>query len=147
MIHDKGRIAAALLDIVTDARRGFAVTLTDEERELLRNRHHDDDTGSAVVYAAGESEEALQEFELLAALDALEHFTGDMRMIVERRKNAAYLQGLEVYYRMAELAKEPEHAALIRHVTAMREAHVASYGFEIPEEGSGVSHHPHYLKE
>jgi hypothetical protein len=40
---------------------------------------------------------------------------------------------LEIYYAAVELAKDPEHAHLIRYVEQMRAVYRRDFGREIPE--------------
>jgi hypothetical protein len=55
-----------------------------------------------------------------------------VQLFCERRMEEAYRKALDVYYTAEELARNPEHAELLPHVDAMRQAHEAQYGRPIP---------------
>jgi hypothetical protein len=75
---------------------------------------------------------SLEDFENLAVIEALESLADDVHTAVEEARETAYQQALKVYYAAEELARDPEHAELIAHVEAMRQAHQNSYGRPIP---------------
>lgn len=77
---------------------------------------------------------SLEDFENLAVIEALESLADDVHTAVEEARETAYQQALDVYYAAEELARDPEHAELISHVEAMRQAHQNSYGRPIPSK-------------
>lgn len=124
---------AALLRVAADGAKSFDAILTAAERAALRNKP--DDRGSSIVYSAAEREEALSDFDTLAAMDALETLADDISTIVDRRMEAAHQKALEIYYVTEELSRDPdhpEHAVLIEHVEKMRNAHWEQFGRPIP---------------
>jgi hypothetical protein len=119
------------LRVLSETAAAFQAQLSDDERALLATENADD-TGASIVYAADERDQALADFELLAAVDAAEALARDIRAFCDRRLEEAYRSALEVYYTAEELARDPEHAELVVHVEAMRRAHLEQYGRAIP---------------
>jgi tRNA A37 threonylcarbamoyladenosine dehydratase len=122
---------AAIMLRVSEITTTFEATLTPEERLELKRRT-EDDKGSTVVYSTADREQAMNDFEMLAAADALESLAGQIQTVVDRKMEKLYQQALEVYYAAEELAKDPEHADVQAHVEAMQRAHVSQYGRPIP---------------
>ena len=127
--------AAAILKLVAQASATFQETLTPEERALLQPRPDAKDLPPA--YASEEGSLAESDFELEAASDAMGTLADQIHLVIERRQQAAYEEGLRVYYIAEELARDPEHAELIPHVEAMQRAHEAQYGRPIPPKKEG----------
>jgi hypothetical protein len=123
--------AEAILKTVAEVSATFQKTLTPEERALM-NRPLDGGDELPAAYAAEEGELAESDFELASAAEALRTLAGQIESVIDRRMQAAYAEGLRVYYVAEELARDPEHAELIPHVEAMRNAHQAQYGRPIP---------------
>ena len=73
-----------------------------------------------------------EEFEWAAVADGLESLAHDLSATIERKRNEALQMALQIYYRAEELSHDPEHADLIPHVEAMREAYQRQYGKPIP---------------
>ena len=124
----------AILKTVAAASATFQQALTPEERTLIEQRREPeaDEDGLPAAYAAEEGDLAESDFELATAADALRTLAGQIESVIERRMQAAYEEGLRVYYVAEELARDPEHAELIPHVEAMRRAHESQYGRPIP---------------
>ena len=122
--------AAATLRVVIEATAAFQAELESAERATLR--HDADGDVAPFVYAADERDQAMQDFDTLAVADALGSLARDIQGMVDQRMEQAYRQALDVYYAAEELARSPEHAALLPHVEAMRRAHEAQYGRAIP---------------
>ncbi|HUP58846.1 MAG TPA: hypothetical protein VNA69_00350 [Thermoanaerobaculia bacterium] len=131
MQDEKRFDAEAVLQFVSEATASLEAVLTPEEREAVNRGRSEDETPS-LVYSEGERGQALEDFELLAAADAMSGLANDIQAMIATRMDKLYRQGLEVYYAAVELAKDPEHAHLIPHVEAMRKAHEAQYGKPIP---------------
>lgn len=120
----------AILQTVAKISATFQEALTPEERALMNRPLGGDEP--AATYAAEEGELAESDFELASAAEALRTLAGQIESVIDRRTQAAYEEGLRVYYVAEELARDPEHAELIPHVEAMRNAHQAQYGRPIP---------------
>lgn len=121
----------AVLRLVSAASASFDAQLTPEERSAMNDRSAGEGA-PAPVYSIDEREAAMLDFELTGAAEALEVLADQIEAVMARRLEEAYRQALEVYYTAEELAKDPEHAALIPHVEAMRRAHESQYGKPIP---------------
>lgn len=122
---------AALLRVAGDVQAAVERALTPEEYAALMRRTGEH-AGSAVVYAADEKEQALDDFALDAAIESLELLAAQVRALAEQQMDAAYRMALDVYYETEELSRDPEHAHLIEHVEKMRRAHESQYGRPIP---------------
>ena len=131
MITKENFDPAAVLRVVDQINASLEVELTPEDRVAMRKRSSDDRT-SSLVYAAGEREQAMSDFEVLGAVDALEAMANEIEAFIEHRMEEAYRKALEVYYTAEELSRDPEHAELVAHVEAMRRAHQEQYGKPIP---------------
>jgi hypothetical protein len=125
-----------ILRVVDQATVALEATLTTEEGRQAREARERDDVSSSLVYAAEERDEALRDFEILAAADALQALGAALEAECDRRMEAAYRAALRAYYVAEELARNPEHADLIPHVAAMRAAHEREYGRGIPARES-----------
>jgi hypothetical protein len=123
--------ADAVLRLVHEVTVSFEAQLTPEERLAMQNRTFDDQA-STFVYAADEREQAMSDFDTLAAADALGALADEIQFCIDRRMEEAYLKALDVYYAAEDLARDPAHAELIPHVKAMRRAHEEQYGKPIP---------------
>ena len=123
--------AAEVLRVVSAMTASFEAELTPEDRLAMKNRNGDDEM-SSLVYSADEREQAMSDFDMLAAADALEALADEIQFFCERRMEETYRKALEVYYTAEDLARDPEHAELLPHVDAMRQAHEAQYGRPIP---------------
>lgn len=121
------------LDVLNETAAAFRAQLTDEERLAVEQQNAHDDTGSPVVYAADERDQALSDFDGLALADAATALARDIKSYVDHRMEEVYRSALEVYYKAEELSRDPEHAELIAQVEAMRLAHLQQYGKPIPE--------------
>lgn len=122
---------AEIMRVVANASAGFDATLTADERAALEKLSaNDGDQG--VVYSTLERDQALEDFELLAAADSLQILADQIRATIERRAEELYQKCLHAYYVAEELAKDPANAHLIPHVEGLRKAHLASYGKPIP---------------
>ncbi|HEY0143321.1 MAG TPA: hypothetical protein VGF48_20680 [Thermoanaerobaculia bacterium] len=128
-----------IVRVVDQTAAFFEAKLTEEGRQARAARPNNDVTGreyddltSSLVYAAEEREEALRDFELLSAADALHALAAEIQAECDRRMEEAYRAALDAYYVAEELARDPAHAELIPHVAAMRAAHEAQYGRPIP---------------
>jgi len=123
-----------VLRLVGEASAAFETWLSEEGRQA-REARKGEDAPPALVYPADQREQALHEFELLSAAEALGTLADEIQAECDRRMEAAYRAALEIYYKAEELARDPEHAELIPHVAAMRTAHEAQYGKPIPARG------------
>jgi len=123
--------ADAVLQLVREATVSFEAELTLEERLAMRDRQAED-RSSALVYSADERDDALRDFDTLAAADALAALADEIQFFVGRRMEELYRKALDAYYTAEEMARDPEHAELIPHVEAMRRAHEEQYGRPIP---------------
>jgi hypothetical protein len=123
--------ADAVLRLVHEVTVSFEAQLTPEERLAMQNRTFDDQA-STFVYAADEREQAMSDFDTLAAADALGALADEIQFCIDRRMEEAYRKALDVYYTAEDLARDPAHAELIPHVEAMRRAHEKQYGKPIP---------------
>lgn len=90
------------------------------------------------VYPADQREQALHEFEILGAAEALRTLAEELQAEADRRMEAAYRAALAVYYKAEELARDPAHAELVPQVAAMRAAHEAQFGRPIPPQVRSV---------
>lgn len=122
---------AALLQVVSEATASLSAALTPEERAGMRERAAVDGEAS-MMYSVDQRVQAMDEFELLAASDALETLAADVRAFVERRYEEVLRKALDVYYVAEELARDPAHADLVPRVAAMRRAFENQYGRPIP---------------
>lgn len=120
-----------LLRVVGEISATFEATLTPEERQAMMNRSQEDGQAE-VVYSVDDREEAMEDFDSLAAVDALTTLADEIRLVMDQRMEDLYQKCLETYYAAEELARQPEHADLIPHVEAMRSAHERQYGKPIP---------------
>ena len=121
----------AVFDLVRNATETFAADLKPEERLAIKDVGADD-VLPGIVYSVDEREQAMSEFDTLAAAQALSTLANQIQYVVDRRMQEAYRMALDVYYAAEELARDPEHAELIPHVEAMRQAHEQQYGKPIP---------------
>ena len=122
---------AEVLRLVEAMNASLDAELRPEERTALNQRSRED-VMSSLVYSADEREQAMSDFEMLAAADALEALADEIQSFVDRRMEEAYRKALEVYYTAEELSRDPAHAELLPHVEAMRRAHEEQYGKPIP---------------
>ena len=122
---------AEVLRVVGAMSASFEAELRPEERLAMKNRSGGDVMPS-LVYSAEEREEAMSDFELLGAADALEALANEIQAFCDRRMEEAYRKALEVYYTAEELSRDPAHPELLPHVEAMRRAHEEQYGKPIP---------------
>lgn len=120
-----------VLRLVQETTVAFEATLSEEGRRAREERERVD-LPSPLVYPADQREEALLEFEILSAAEALQMLGEEIQAECDRRMEAAYRGALEIYYTAEELSRDPAHAELIPHVAAMRAAHEAQYGKPIP---------------
>jgi len=127
--------AAAVLRVVSEASAAFDATRTAEERQTW-NVRDTDGAMPAPVYSTSERDEALSDFETLAAADALIALAEEIEADCQRREQELYLACLEAYYTAEELSRDPQQAHLLPHVEAMRKAHETQYGKEIPPQKS-----------
>ena len=125
---------AEVLRVVGEAGAAFETWLSEEGRQA-RNARKGDDVASTLVYPADQREQALHEFEILGAAEALHTLAEELQEECDRRMEAAYRAALEIYYKAEELARDPAHAELVPQVAAMRAAHEAQYGKPIPPKG------------
>lgn len=86
----------------------------------------------ALPAGAINEEDALEDFELQALQDGVESVLAELTASLDHARELALAQALNVYYTAEELAREPEHAALIPHVEAMRAAYIRDFGKPIP---------------
>jgi hypothetical protein len=77
-------------------------------------------------------EDALELFELEAVQEGVESVLAELTASLDHARDLAVKECLKVYYTAEELAKDPEHANLIPHVIAMREAYERDFGVPIP---------------
>jgi len=120
-----------VLRVVGEISATFEATLTPEERQAMLSRSQDDGQAE-VVYSVDDREEAMEDFDALAAIDALSTLADEIRVVIDKRMDDLYEKCLETYYVAEELSRQPEHADLIPHVEAMRQAHEKEYGKPIP---------------
>lgn len=126
---------AAILRAALDTAAAFEATMTPEERIAKSLRKKPEDRGPSMAYVTAEREEAMSDFETLAAIDALETVADDIRAVMDSRMDKVYRQALDVYYVMEELVRDPEHpehAELVAQIENMRRAHVKDFGRPIP---------------
>lgn len=74
----------------------------------------------------------IEDFETGAVVDALETLADDIQETIRESEERIYEKCLDVYYAAEELARDPQHANLIPHVEALRNAHQTSYGRPMP---------------
>src|SRR5689334_9420953 len=104
--------AAEIMRVVADASASFDATLTADERAALEKLSaNDGDQG--LVYSEMERDQALEDFELLAAADSLQILADQIHATIERRAEELYQKCLQAYYVAEELAKDPANAHLI----------------------------------
>lgn len=126
---------ADVMRVVAEASAAFGATLTPDERAALEKLSaNDGDPGLA--YAADEREQALDDFELLAAADSLRILAEQIETTLARRQQELYEKCVEAYYVAEEMSRDPEHAHLIPHVEGIRRAHLKDYGKPIPPRKS-----------
>jgi hypothetical protein len=123
--------AAAVLRVVDGATVSLDAARTPDERAAVKNRQGNDES-SSLVYSDSEREQAMSDFEMLAAVDALSTLAGEVRSMVDERMEQVYRQALDAYYVAEELAKDPAHAELVPHAAAMRQAYEQQFGRPIP---------------
>lgn len=122
---------AEVLRVVAEVSAGFDATLTPTERAALEKMSaNDGDQG--LVYSTIEREQAMEDFEMLAAADSLQILADKIHATVQQREQELYRKCLEAYYVAEELAQDPANAHIVPHVEAMRKSHIASYGKPIP---------------
>ncbi len=126
---------AEVMRVVAEASAGFDATLTPEERAALEKLSAND-RDQGLVYSTVEREQALEDFDLLAAADSLQILADKIQATIERRHRELYEKCLEAYYVAEEMARHPEHAHLVPHVESMRRAHLKDYGKPIPARKS-----------
>lgn len=122
---------AEVMRVVAAASASFDATLTAEERAALEKLSaNDGDQG--LVYSTLEREQALEDFDVLAAADSLRILADQIQATIDRRAQEMYQRCLGAFYVAEEMAKDPAHAELIPHVEALRAAHLKQYGKPIP---------------
>jgi hypothetical protein len=121
-----------ILRVVHEASTAFDATLTDDARRARAARRHNDIPEELVPYPADHREDALYEFELATAAEALLTLGEDIEAECERRKAEAYRMALHVYYTMEEMVRDPANAELIPQLETLRAAHEREYGKPIP---------------
>lgn len=125
---------AALLRAVSELQKTFDAALSPEERAALPRNPVVDDTISNVVYSADERPDALEDFALQTAAEALAQLAEHARAVTEQKMEKAYRMALDVYYAVEdELARNPDNEELAKHAESMRRAHESQYGRPIPE--------------
>ncbi|HEX6100118.1 MAG TPA: hypothetical protein VF432_27645 [Thermoanaerobaculia bacterium] len=122
---------AAVMQVVAAASASFDATLTSDERAALEKLRANEGS-QGLAYSTSEREQALEDFELLAAADSLHILADQIHATIERRAQELYERCLAAFYVAEEMAKEPEHAHLIPQVEELRQAHLRSYGRPIP---------------
>jgi len=78
------------------------------------------------------SGDAMADFETAAVIEALESLADDVHAGIEEKRAKMIEKALEIYYAAEELAKQPEHADLIKHVEEMQRAYMSEFGKPIP---------------
>ena len=78
------------------------------------------------------SEEELELFDLETVQEGVESVLAELTASLDYARNKAIEESLKIYYVAEELARDPEHANLIPHVLAMREAYERDFGEPIP---------------
>ena len=124
----------AILRVVDEASVAFDATLSEEGRRARDARRNTDVPENLVPYPAGFGEEAMYEFELSTAAEALHTLADEIQAECDRRMAEAYRMALDIFYAAEELSRDPKHAELIPQVEAMRLAHELQYGKPIPEK-------------
>jgi hypothetical protein len=74
----------------------------------------------------------LELFDLETVQEGVETVLAELTASLDYARNKAIEESLKIYYVAEELAKDPEHADLIPHVIAMREAYERDFGEPIP---------------
>ena len=78
------------------------------------------------------SAEELELFDLETVQEGMQAVLEEVAASVDYARRLAIAEGLKVYYAAVELAEDPEHADLIPHLAAMREAYEREFGEPIP---------------
>ena len=132
-IFDSGISTETYLSYVATDNRQGGVVAAERLAEKLGGKGNVAILGvKAGSVSTDEREQAMSDFEALAAADALEALADEIQFFIDRRMEEAYRKALDVYYTAEELARDPEHAELVPHVEAMRRAHEQQYGKAIP---------------
>ena len=127
----RGKNESSVLRVVGDVATAFHSTLRSEDRLRLEVGGTDGAMPS-LVYSVDEREDALHDFETLAAADALSTLADEIEAHCARQREAMYRKALEVYYVAEELSRDPERADLRAELEKMRHAHEQQYGKPIP---------------
>lgn len=122
---------AEVMRVASEASATFAATLTSDER-AASEKLSANDGGQGLVYSTLERDQALDDFDVLAAADSLQILGAQILAMVERREQELYQKCLQAFYVAEEMARDPEHADLVPHVESLRRAHLAQYGKPIP---------------
>lgn len=122
---------AEVMRVASAASASFAATLRSEERPATEKLSANDGD-SGLVYSTLEREQALDDFDMLAAADSLRILGDQIHATIDRRAQEVYQKCLQAYYVAEELARDPEHAELVPHLENMRRSHLAQYGKPIP---------------
>ncbi|MGZ5443749.1 MAG: hypothetical protein ACXW31_11345 [Thermoanaerobaculia bacterium] len=122
---------AEVMRVASEASATFAAALTSDERAASEKLSaNDGDQG--LVYSTLERDQALDDFDVLAAADSLQILGDQIHATIQRRAQELYQKCLQAYYVAEDMARDPEHAELVPHVENMRRAHLAQYGKPIP---------------
>jgi hypothetical protein len=121
-----GRIdAEAILRKLAQIRK--AIPLIDHDAPLARSNE-----SATVLVSHGMDADAVDEFDYAVVAEGFESLANELTAAIDAKQAAALAQSLEVYYTAEELSRDPQHANLIPHVQAMREAYERNYGRAIP---------------
>lgn len=124
----------AVLQTAADVRASFQTFLTPEDRAALPPEATDRELVLLPQTALSPAQlaQAETQFELVAAVNALETLAVEIEVVIARRMDELYAEALHIYYATEELSRDPAHAALLPFVEAMRAAHEQQYGRPIP---------------
>jgi hypothetical protein len=119
-----------VLQTAADVRASFQNYLTPEDRAALPPEATDRELVLLPQTALSPAQlaQAESQFELVAAVSALETLTTEMEVVLARRMEALYAEALQIYYATEELSRDPAHAELLPLVEKMRAAHEREYG-------------------
>lgn len=125
--------AGEVLRLVGEITAAFEAASNADDRQTLLQLREAVSNIAPVVYTLDQRAEAEEDFETLAAIEALETLILEIETVCDRKLEALLQQCLDVYYAAEELSRQPEHAHLIPHVENLRAAYFRDYGTEIPK--------------
>lgn len=126
-----------ILRVVDQINETFEASLNEEgQRARDERRHGDDGPADVIAYPAVHGDEAMYDFELSTAVEALRTLADDIQAECDRKMAMLYDMALDGFYKLEELSRDPEHSDLIPEVERIRAAHMRDYGKPIPPKKS-----------